>query len=88
MERIGGIGINSAMISDVPGYAWGIVPALAQSEVSIFHRPQPHAAQGTWRLPSRPDLRGLGRRAVLLGIAIRQRAGVVLDEPPRLFMVP
>ncbi len=28
--------INSAMISDIPGYAWGIVPALVQSGVKYF----------------------------------------------------
>ena len=28
--------IDSAMISDVPGYTWGIVPALAQSGVKYF----------------------------------------------------
>ncbi|MBK9018195.1 MAG: hypothetical protein IPM82_31395 [Saprospiraceae bacterium] len=45
LERDHGVKINSAMISDVPGYAWGIVPALAQSEVKYFsigpnHMPQ------------------------------------------------
>ena len=28
--------INSAMISDVPGYSWGIIPALAWSNVRYF----------------------------------------------------
>jgi len=28
--------INSAMITDVPGYTWGIVPVLAQSGVKYF----------------------------------------------------
>ncbi len=28
--------INAAMITDVPGYTWGIVPVLAQSEVKYF----------------------------------------------------
>jgi hypothetical protein len=28
--------INSAMITDVPGYTWGIVPVLAQSDVKYF----------------------------------------------------
>ncbi len=28
--------INSAMITDIPGYAWGIVPALVQSGVKYF----------------------------------------------------
>ncbi len=45
LEREHGIKINSAMITDVPGYAWGIVPALAESEVKYFsigpnHMPQ------------------------------------------------
>jgi len=31
-----GVTIDAAMISDVPGYTWGIVPALAQSGVKYF----------------------------------------------------
>jgi hypothetical protein len=31
-----GLTIDSAMITDVPGYTWGIVPALAQSGVKYF----------------------------------------------------
>ncbi|MDH4241297.1 MAG: glycosyl hydrolase-related protein, partial [Phycisphaerae bacterium] len=31
-----GFKINSAMITDVPGYTWGIVPVLAQSGVKYF----------------------------------------------------
>lgn len=31
-----GIAIDSAMISDVPGYTWGIVPVLAQSGIRYF----------------------------------------------------
>ncbi|MHC4315033.1 MAG: glycoside hydrolase family 38 N-terminal domain-containing protein [Planctomycetota bacterium] len=31
-----GFTINSAMITDVPGYTWGIVPVLAQSGVEYF----------------------------------------------------
>lgn len=45
LEREHGVQINSAMITDVPGYAWGIVPALAENEVKYFsigpnHMPQ------------------------------------------------
>ncbi len=29
-------GIDTAMISDVPGYTWGIVPVLAQSGIRYF----------------------------------------------------
>jgi hypothetical protein len=36
MERRFGVPIDAAMISDVPGYTWGIVPALAQSGVRYF----------------------------------------------------
>ena len=31
-----GVKVESAMISDVPGYTWGIVPALAQAGVKYF----------------------------------------------------
>ncbi len=31
-----GIGIDTAMITDVPGYSWGIVPALAQSGIKYL----------------------------------------------------
>jgi len=31
-----GLTIDSAMISDVPGYTWGLVPAMAQSGVKYF----------------------------------------------------
>jgi hypothetical protein len=36
LARDYGLKIDSAMISDVPGYTWGIVPALAQSGVKYF----------------------------------------------------
>ena len=36
LRRRYGVTINSAMISDVPGYTWGIVPVLAQSGVKYF----------------------------------------------------
>ena len=31
-----GFDIQSAMITDVPGYTWGIVPALAQTGIKYF----------------------------------------------------
>jgi alpha-mannosidase len=31
-----GVNIDSAMITDVPGYTWGIVPVLAQSGIKYF----------------------------------------------------
>lgn len=31
-----GVTVDSAMISDVPGYTWGIVPAMAQSGIRYF----------------------------------------------------
>ncbi len=36
MRRLCGVKIDSAMITDVPGYTWGIVPVLAQSGVKYF----------------------------------------------------
>ncbi|MBL7152651.1 MAG: hypothetical protein ISS79_02970 [Phycisphaerae bacterium] len=36
MRREYGVKIDSAMITDVPGYTWGIVPVLAQSGVKYF----------------------------------------------------
>lgn len=36
LQREYGVGIDSAMISDVPGYSWGIVPVLAKSGVDYF----------------------------------------------------
>jgi hypothetical protein len=53
LEREYGIGIHSAMITDVPGYAWGIVPALAQSEVKYFSigpNHMPHKAHGGYQV--------------------------------------
>jgi alpha-mannosidase len=53
MERDYGIQINSAMISDVPGYAWGIVPALAENEVKYFSigpNHMPHKAHGGYQV--------------------------------------
>jgi hypothetical protein len=38
-DRLGrrcGVKVNSAMISDVPGYTWGIVPAMSQAGVKYF----------------------------------------------------
>lgn len=53
LEREHGISINSAMITDVPGYAWGIVPALAQNEVRYFSigpNHMPHKAHGGYQV--------------------------------------
>jgi len=36
MGQLCGVKIDSAMITDVPGYTWGIVPVLAQSGVKYF----------------------------------------------------
>jgi hypothetical protein len=36
LEREYGIHIDTAMISDVPGYSWSMVPALVQREVPYF----------------------------------------------------
>ena len=36
MRQLCGVEIDSAMITDVPGYTWGIVPVLAQSGVKYF----------------------------------------------------
>ncbi len=53
LEREHGLRIQSAMITDVPGYAWGIVPALAQSEVRYFSigpNHMPHKAHGGYQV--------------------------------------
>ena len=36
LKRDHGIRISVAMVSDIPGYSWGIVPALAQSDIRYF----------------------------------------------------
>ncbi|MCX7426819.1 MAG: glycosyl hydrolase family 38, partial [Planctomycetia bacterium] len=36
LEREHGVVIDSAMISDVPGYTWGLVPAMAQNGIKYF----------------------------------------------------
>ncbi len=36
LEREYGVTIDSAMISDVPGYTWGLVPAMAQHGIKYF----------------------------------------------------
>jgi alpha-mannosidase len=36
LEDTYGIRIDTAMISDVPGYSWGMVPALTQREIPYF----------------------------------------------------
>jgi hypothetical protein len=36
LRRDHGLPVESAMISDVPGYTWGIVPAMAQSGIKYF----------------------------------------------------
>jgi len=36
LSKLCGVKIDSAMITDVPGYTWGIVPVLAQSGVKYF----------------------------------------------------
>jgi len=36
LSNVAGVPIESAMITDVPGYTWGIVPAFAQAGVKYF----------------------------------------------------
>ncbi len=36
LSNLAGVPIQSAMITDVPGYTWGIVPAFAQAGVKYF----------------------------------------------------
>jgi hypothetical protein len=43
-----GLAINSAMITDIPSYTWGIIPALAQARVKYF-------SSGPNFIPSLPD---------------------------------
>ena len=53
IEREYGIPVESAMITDVPGYAWGIVPALAQNGVRYFSigpNHMPHLAHGGYQV--------------------------------------
>ena len=53
--RLLNVKVESAMISDVPGYTWGIVPALAQAGVKYFSdRAERERSAG-------PDQYGLGR---------------------------
>jgi alpha-mannosidase len=53
LEREQGIKIQSAMITDVPGYAWGIVPALAENDIKYFSigpNHMPHKAHGGYQV--------------------------------------
>jgi alpha-mannosidase len=53
IEEAYGIPVESAMITDVPGYAWGIVPALAQNGVKYFSigpNHMPHLAHGGYQV--------------------------------------
>ena len=53
IEREYGIPVESAMITDVPGYAWGIVPALVQNGVRYFSigpNHMPHLAHGGYQV--------------------------------------
>jgi len=43
LRREHGLEIDSAMISDVPGYSWGIVPVLAQSGIKYLSMGPNHA---------------------------------------------
>lgn len=47
------LGINSAMISDVPGYSWGIVESLAQNGIKYFSsgpNHMPHLPHGGYQV--------------------------------------
>jgi alpha-mannosidase len=48
LAAVCGLPINSAMITDIPSYTWGIVPALAQSGVKYF-------SSGPNYMPTLPD---------------------------------
>jgi hypothetical protein len=36
LSALTGVPVDSAMISDVPGYTWGVVPAMAQAGIKYF----------------------------------------------------
>lgn len=48
-----GLGINAAMISDVPGYSWGMVESLAQNGITYFSsgpNHMPHLPHGGYQV--------------------------------------
>ena len=69
-----GVKVESAMISDVPGYTWGIVPAMAQAGVKYF------SIGPNYVRPHRPDHDRLGRQAVLLARPRRPAQGPLLGS--------
>ena len=72
-----GVKIDTAMISDVPGYTWGTVPALSQAGVKYFSLGI-NFMDGAW------CHRRLGRQAVLLARARRPSKDSLLGALQRL----
>ena len=70
--------ITSAMITDVPGYTWGVVPAFAHSGVKYFSI----GPNGGDRIGHTSG--GLGRQTVLVDRPQRHGPGAGLDDGHRL----
>ena len=68
-----GVPIESAMISDVPGYTWGTVTAMAQAGIKYF------STAPNYHRPHRRHPREVGEPALLLGFTLRQGEGAGLD---------
>jgi alpha-mannosidase len=84
-----GLDINSAMISDVPGYSWGMVESLAQNGIKYFSsgpNHMPHLPHGGYQVGH--SMETWGDVPLLLGIRIRQAKDSFLDDDTRVFMVP
>ena len=82
LAREHGVAIDSAMISDVPGYTWGLVPAMAQNGIKYFSIGPNHCHRIGLTLER------VGRSAVLLGVAVGRRAGAVLGGGQGVLVVP
>ena len=67
-----GVRVNSAMMSDVPGFTWGTVTALSQAGIRYF------SAAPNYLRPHRHFHGHLAGQAILVDWAIRQGQGAVL----------
>ena len=69
-----GVTVDAAMISDVPGFTWGTIAAMAQAGIRYFF------CRSQLVRPYRESHGGVAGQAILGILAFRQREGFGLDS--------
>ncbi len=82
LGRTCGVSVDSAMVSDVPGFTWGTVTAMAHAGIRYF------SVGAQLFRPDRHVHASVAGQAILVGFPIRQRKGSCLGPMDRVRNVP